>query len=549
VGTLPNAKKVCTVLIGSGNGGLTIGESVSGMLEGVVEALREGLESRVETIRFVEIDLARAHEILVQVERLKVVLAQEINLSVRSTLSGAKGGIISMWHGLALALAAGAKTAAGSSADGQESINTLLRRVPTDSRQREGARHALRKLNSDIPVSELARTIKVEPSTRSRGTTRRPSRISYIRERDRVRVAAIDRTAVVAERDIRADFALVEDLMAETDNPDPQDADSLAKTLLSMLLPVDLRELLLDGESLVFEVDRDMARVHWEIMAQVARGDAAAHHIGLEIPVARQLRTTYSPAVRERAPFGRHRRVLIVGDPGDPKAGDNLPGARAEAERVAEIFHQRGYDVELLVGAPRGRRRAIGSGVRPATRFEVLRLLQSSRFDILHYAGHGGFDPEDPRRAGWVFKDGLLTADEMATVDEPPQLVVANACLSGLTSRATTAQGVGKEVGLLPSLADEFFRQGVRNYIGTAWEIDDNGAIEFVTTLYNEFLTAPTGSRGRNGTPLGTAVLRARQALYERRAVYGSLWLAYQHYGDPLLRSDEPRASLGRLRR
>jgi CHAT domain-containing protein len=78
------------------------------------------------------------------------------------------------------------------------------------------------------------------------------------------------------------------------------------------------------------------------------------------------------------------------------------------------------------------------------------------------------------------------------------------------------------------TLADEFFRRGVRDYIGTAWEVNDEGAILFAEALYEALLTP-----GHPDVSLGAAMLQARRRLADREDVFGALWAAYQHYGDP----------------
>jgi hypothetical protein len=39
----------------------------------------------------------------------------------------------------------------------------------------------------------------------------------------------------------------------------------------------------------------------------------------------------------------------------------------------------------------------------------VLALLLRGDFDLVHYAGHGDFDEQEPDRVGWLFAGGLLT--------------------------------------------------------------------------------------------------------------------------------------------
>ena len=95
--------------------------------------------------------------------------------------------------------------------------------------------------------------------------------------------------------------------------------------------------------------------------------------------------------------------------------------------------------------------------------------------------------------------------------------------LAVLEGGIDTAQ-TRSEAGLLPSLADEFFKLGVRNYVGTAWEVNDLGAELFAEEFYGALLA---------GRPVGEAVHRARAALWRKQTTYGALWAAYQHYGDP----------------
>jgi CHAT domain-containing protein len=129
---------------------------------------------------------------------------------------------------------------------------------------------------------------------------------------------------------------------------------------------------------------------------------------------------------------------------------------------------------------------------------------------------------------GWIFKGGLVTPAELGQVDELPSLLVANACLSARTSAALAAgrkpDDPRSEAALLPSLADEFFKLGVRNYVGTAWEVNDIGAELFSRAFYTSLLA---------GESFGESVRRAREALWHERETYGALWAAYQHYGDP----------------
>jgi hypothetical protein len=246
-------------------------------------------------------------------------------------------------------------------------------------------------------------------------------------------------------------------------------------------------------------------------------------------PFARQLRTAYSPAPVRPGRTGAGLRALVIGDPGDPEKGHDLPGAMSEALKVKELLESRDdVVVEARIGAPGAARPDALVDVKPADRLEVLSLLLSGDFDLVHYAGHGDFDPEQPSRVGWVFARGLLTPGEIGRLERVPAVIVSNACLSGRTSfvldGARRPDEAKTEAGLLPSLADEFFKLGVRNYVGTAWEVNDIGAELFSRAFYTALL---------EGESFGESVRRAREVLWHERETYGALWAAYQHYGDP----------------
>jgi hypothetical protein len=310
----------------------------------------------------------------------------------------------------------------------------------------------------------------------------------------------------------------------------------VARLIGHLLVPREFSAHLRSGVALVLELDRFTAALPWELMSLAPPGAAVeaedAVPLAIAAPFARQLRTTYSPAPGSTDRRGPRLRALVIGDPGDPDEGDDLPGARAEAVAVVRILEQHGVDVQARIGAPSAARRGRLRGVQPADRLEVLELLLGGGFDLVHYCGHGDFDPERPDTTGWVFQGGLLTAREIERVARPPRLIVANACLSGQVSRrgrgaagaSTTSTRV--EGALVPSLADEFLKIGVMDYVGTAWEVDDAGAVEFATRFYAALLD------GR-GDSIGDALRTAREALFEKAERYDALWAAYQHYGDP----------------
>lgn len=532
VGKIPAAKRVATVLIGSGEGGLRIERALESLLDGVSDAVAEGLEStKIQEITIVEYYRDRAKRILEALQKDVDAsrLGRHVRFDVEPDVVVGKGGQYS--RGYARALALGAQVAAIASGDARH-VEEALRWLPDERgiagpSLRDGAREALQDLaraHRDDEAEALADEYEVR--SRQARNDKIPTRISFVREHRQIRTSALTHEAVVRERVRQVDPELIQGLIDGAVDPEIADLPDLSRLLHTLLVAPEIQPGF-ETDSIVLDVDRFTAAIPWELVSAKlpakGEGTKAQRYLGLGARVSRQLRTEYSPPPARPTPAaGRRRKALVVGDP-----DGSLIGAREEAEIVAEKL-ERDFEVTRLMGPARS------SGRRPlhgafASRIKVLNELSKYDYDILHFAGHGDFDAEDPTRAGWVFSDGLLTAGELAALRSVPRLVFANACLSGrvsaVASGGTSVIDRRRDSDLLPSLADEFFRRGVHNYVGTAWEVDDLGAVSFAMQFYEHLL---------GGRCIGDAMLTGRRALAEDVQLgQSALWLAYQHYGTP----------------
>lgn len=550
VGSLPHAKTLCTVLIGSGVGNVPTEEALEALIQGLIKAdpgrVPQGALAR---LIIVDRNYAGARRAMRALQALHArgadsgaLLRWPEWLELEPRLLVGAGARVGTELALALALAAFARACSGRGSPGADARRIIgsirlgehLRDEGLADRFEAQLYDELARLHEaqrDVDPLEAAERLSIRHELRPRpGAACAPTRFSFARQDSGIVVACLSDAAVIPERPTAIDPGLVDEAVAGMIDPDSAQVDELGRMLNRLLLPRDFRETLRDAAgALVFELDREMARIHWEMMACDLEGEGRDKAIALVRPVARQLRTAYSAPPAAEAPAGGPLRALVVGDPGDPDAGFSLPGARSEAFRVAEILEDLGVEVTLMLGAPGSQAEWFrGRHVSHASRLNVLRELLRGGFDLLHYAGHGDFDADDPRqRSGWLFQGGLLGARELERVDLAPRLVVANACLSGQLSRrqAGPSSSPCGDAQLLPGLADEFFRRGVRNYVGTAWEIDDRGAALFADRLYRALLG--------DGRPLGEALMEARAELHRHEDEYGALWAAYQHYGSP----------------
>jgi pimeloyl-ACP methyl ester carboxylesterase len=591
VTAIPRAQILCMVLIGSGVGTLQLWEAVDGLLAGLARFAQAGgsRESRtpLRRVRIVEMALGRARELHAELvarseayrgalEQSGVRLAVNLQLEVSRDAEGGPTGEIKPGDALSYLLAA------AMDAPNRQTTNALLHRIDLDLDTSPARGFKLISEAVDAAAEEAAATFRearptqnrAEPASLSAAARSRPlarpravsdilrvvyasdvdrapdiaTRLSYIWTGKEVRVAAITNRSTVSERAASVDFDLVREQvrLVEAIDPEAEDAQiqQASRLLRRILLPRDFRPLVVSAGQIVFDVDRAMAGVPWEIVQYNAEdlmaiperdrpdGTEPQAYLGLQIPIARQLRTTLSPPPSFEGERGGRLRALVVGDPGDRSRDESLEGARREALAVGETFSRLDVEVTLLLGAP-----GQSDGYPPATRSAIIDQLSRPGlpYDILHYTGHGSFDPADPTKTGWLCSDGILGPNELrlALENGAPPLVFANACLSGRPSEAQAGKKVAEthktEFGLLPSVADIFFQFGVRNLVGTCREVNDEGATLMATAFYDQLLNSGPNA----GATIGQSLLAARTRLYGLAPTFGSLWAIYHHYGNP----------------
>lgn len=438
-------REFATVVVGSGEGNLSLEQAIEGMLEGVGSALRRlGEQGRLDVLHIVEYDKDRFKNILKVLEK-----TAENNTDGSLTLRLTKG--------------------------------TLKKRAH-----------------------------RTKQSTPANLDTMAGSRITVERDRDVFRFSAITKQAVIPVREIavRASYAeRTAELLKESRNL--PDQHKYGKLLHSYLMPEDFQNMI-DMTPLTLMVDRETAEYPWEMAAFERHGKVIFYGPGRQL--TRQFRTILSGAPGLIAPpIPNCLRVLVIADPA-PEADLQLPGAREEGRAVVHILEsmreRRGLDITI--------EQRIGSD--ECDPVELLALILSEEFDLIHYSGHGDFDEKNPSKSGWIFsKESLLSATDIFRARRVPRLIFANACFSGVirSGKPFTLQESNRS---LAGLAQAFFERGVQNYIGTGWPVDDAAALKFAQVFYEKALI---------GEDLGSSLAEARSEILDD----GSTWGAYQHYG------------------
>ncbi len=198
------------------------------------------------------------------------------------------------------------------------------------------------------------------------------------------------------------------------------------------------------------------------------------------------------------------KRIVVMGDPtlGDfspaPQRGSQsvlnaanvqwgtLPGSRAEAKAVADIYRTR---------AALGRR---------ATEARLRKLAPKAR--VLHLASHGIAFPARPDESALIMSvarlgeldDGILQAFEIQRMRLPGTLVVLSACETG------HGQMRGNE-GML-ALDRAFMIAGAGVVVSSLWRVDDDATAALMVRMHEELV---------RGQPVDVALARAMRAVRE----------------------------------
>ncbi len=474
---------VSAVLVSTpGQYGLPVDASVSALVEGVARAARElaNLDSsiavKLDELEIIELYESRATEAVLAARGVRALIPREVldslDLRLPDTLDIKRGGR----PGSPLSGASGAPW---------PRIVVEHRLPPCPPCDHEGA--SVAPCGADrlpIPVVMLP---QLEFTRLGRGAQVDRLAVHY----DEVKVRSIIDAASTRPDAVAEGFALFE-----------------------LLFPHEEKLVVNDSDSLHLLVDEDTATIPWELVCGRLSGhvdDAFALRAGM----LRQLRPTRTgEPVRRSGRPPIDRKALVVGNP--PTEYGPLPGARREAEEVADLLEGAGYAVERVIFDD--------DDQRDDGWLRVQTALVAQPYRVVHFATHGVVDAERPERSGLMIGNGVrLTAIDFQQMSVTPDLVVLNACHVGRMGAAPDApKPLARANELAANIALRLMRNGVKAVVAAGWAVDDRAALTFSRALYRELLA---------GTPYGRSVLQARKEANDGGRT--NTWGAYQCYGDP----------------
>jgi hypothetical protein len=193
-------------------------------------------------------------------------------------------------------------------------------------------------------------------------------------------------------------------------------------------------------------------------------------------------------------------------------AGSGLSAASSEQAYIASLARPPGRVVTAI----------------PPRATDLRAALIGGTHDVLHFTGHGKFDPGNPDRSRLVLEGNRRFTPEdlsgtVTNLGRAHPFVFLNACEIG---RA------GKALGGMAGWPHAIIRAGAGAFVGPYWAVADTTASLFAQSMYTALLD--------DRVTVGRAVHVAREAV---RMASDPTWLAYVVYAHPDARVDDPDRS------
>ena len=265
---------------------------------------------------------------------------------------------------------------------------------------------------------------------------------------------------------------------------------------------------------LILSIDEDLVSIPWELLY------TGEEFLCLKFNVGRVVRTKQQVALPQyRQSQTTTPRMLILANP-----TNDLKSAYLEGTSIKNQFDRRRKHLSIDF---------------KSTDIDTFYVKKNLRdYDIVHFAGHCEYDPDDDKNSGWVLSDAKFSGQDICALAETaslPSLVFSNACHSALVMGNYLDSHCQR---FTYGLASAFLFSGVRHYIGAMRRIEDASSLAFAQEFYSQLLA---------GKPVGECVRSGRLKLIREYGANCTHWTSYLLYGDPTFAVFSPRARLAVL--
>jgi hypothetical protein len=269
---------------------------------------------------------------------------------------------------------------------------------------------------------------------------------------------------------------------------------SLGRTLRDVFLGRRGAELIerLDPTAILLFVDETVIHLPWEFMC---RSDGTPLVV---TPLSRVVTSRLVPE-RGRDPEAEDPEIRIL-------AVENPTEDLVATERVVEALS--GLEDNGAAGV-----QVTVLGAKHATRRRFAQAVEGKAFDIIHFAGHGVFDPAKPSDVALLLNDGPLVDEDVLRLgwSAPPFVVFNSSCEGG---RAAPGRRIVLGRRRSNGLAAAFLARGVEAYLAHYFLVPDASAAQFAEEFYRGLF----GIRN-----VGRAVQEARESLLGGFEEHGDL--------------------------
>jgi CHAT domain-containing protein len=316
------------------------------------------------------------------------------------------------------------------------------------------------------------------------------------------------------ERNLQTSPDIINELVEEMSTNNKWDA-GLAKTVFELLIPNDFKDEIKKQSNSIWILDQAAASYPWELLQDSTNN---ARPLCCNAGMIRQLKLEdYRIKVNPVA----GKKALVIGDPDLDgfKAAQQLPGAFKEANLVASILDEYGYEMP--------------NNCFKKSSTQIINALFKDEYKIIHLAGHGIFNEKKPKSSGMLIGNGVfLSTKEICQMSKVPELVFVNCCFLGKVDEKSEAL-FSKRYKLAANIGTQLIMNGVKIVVAAGWAVDDAAALYFTGIFYHAML---------GGSNFGDAITEARSKTFNKYR-HTNTWGAYQCYGDPFFKLTEIKRS------